>query len=82
MEEGAAWCGRANFTLKVENVEEFQCWNAPTEYSYNAKDMYRQVSYEVLDLSVSSITNTFNQPGFKVYSNIEQLLFEVCICVD
>ena len=40
--------------------------------------MYRQVYYEALDLSVTSITDRFDQPGFRVYSNVEQLFFKVC----
>ena len=40
--------------------------------------MYRQVYYEALDLAVNSISDRFDQPGFRVYSNVEQLLFKAC----
>ncbi len=40
--------------------------------------MYRQFYFEAVDLAVSSITARFDQPGFKVYSNVEQLLFKAC----
>ena len=56
----------------------FDAGNAAAEYPSTAKDMYRQVYYEALDLSVTSITDRFDQPGFKVYSNVEQLLFKAC----
>ena len=42
------------------------------------KDLYRQKYFEVLDLAAVSITDRFYQPGFKVYSNLEPLLFKVC----
>ena len=42
------------------------------------KDLYRPKYFEVLDLAVMSIMERFNQPGFKVYSNLEQLLFKAC----
>ena len=43
------------------------------EFHSTAKDLYRQVYFEVFDLAVATITSRFNQPGYKVYSNIEQL---------
>ena len=52
--------------------------NAAPEYPSTAKDMYRQSYYEALDLAVNSISQRFNQPGFRVYSNLEQFLFKAC----
>ena len=37
---------------------------------------------EVLDLAVASITACFDQPGYKIYSSIEQLLFKACMGED
>ena len=48
------------------------------EYPPTAKDHYRQLYFEVLDLAVTSIASRFDQPGFKIYSNVEQLLFKAC----
>ena len=42
------------------------------------KALYRQTYFEVIDLAVSSITERFEQPGFRIYSKIEQLLFKAC----
>ena len=52
--------------------------NAAPEYPSTAKNMYRQSYYEALDLAVNSISQRFDQPGFRVYSNLEQLLFKAC----
>jgi len=34
--------------------------------------------FEALDLATTSICNRFDQKGFKVFSNIQQLLFKAC----
>ena len=52
--------------------------NAAPEYPSTAKDKYRQSYYEALDLTVNSISQRFDQPGFRVYSNLEQFLFKAC----
>ena len=38
--------------------------------------------FEALDLAVTRITKKFDQPGLKIYSNIEQLLFKACSGID
>lgn len=40
------------------------------------ESLYRPVYFEVIDLTVSSITSRFDQKDFCIYSNIEQLLFK------
>ena len=52
------------------------------EFNATAKDLYRQVYFEAIDLAVTSINDRFDQPGYKVYSNVEQLLFQACSGVD
>ena len=49
-----------------------------TEFHSTAKDLYRQVYFEVFDLAVATITSRFDQPGYKVYFNIEQLFVKAC----
>ena len=51
--------------------------NSEGDFPAVAKDLYRQNYFEVLDLAVVSIIARFDYPGFKVYSNIEQL-FKAC----
>ena len=36
------------------------------------------VYYEALDLATTSITERFDQPGYKVYQNLETLVLKVC----
>ena len=40
------------------------------------EDHYRQIYYEALDLVTSSIEDRFNQPGYAVYQNLEELLIK------
>ena len=37
---------------------------------------YRRIYYEALDLIIESITDRFDQPGYGLYSNLEQLLLK------
>ena len=48
------------------------------EHFTTVKSYYRRIYFEVLDLAVTSIKDRFDQPGFKIYSNTEQLLFKAC----
>ena len=38
--------------------------------------MYRQQYYEALDFVISSVTAWFDQPGFKMYRNLQELLLK------
>ena len=51
---------------------------ASPEFHSSVEEMYRQIYYEALDLAVNSITDRFDQPGFRVYSNLKQLMVKAC----
>ncbi|KAL5476021.1 hypothetical protein EMCRGX_G025921 [Ephydatia muelleri] len=40
----------------------------------NIEDHYRRLYFEVLDLAVTGISQRFNQPGYSIYKNLENLL--------
>ena len=42
------------------------------------EDTYRQIYYEAIDLVIESINSRFNQPGYKVYLNVEDLVLNAC----
>ena len=42
------------------------------------EDTYRQIYYEALDLVSEAINSRFNQPGYKVYRNVEDLVLNAC----
>ena len=52
--------------------------SSEAQFHSTTKDLFRQVYFVAIDLAISSIKNRFAQPGFKVYSNVEQFLFKAC----
>ena len=51
---------------------------ADSEFHTDPKAYFRQLYYEAVDLTVSSIKDRFQQPGYEVYSKLEQLLLKSC----
>ena len=51
-------------------------------HSPTVKDHYRCCYYEALDLVISSIQERFNQPGYVVYRNLEELLLKAVNAKD
>ena len=49
---------------------------AESEFHDDPKACFRQHYFEALDLAVNCIRDRFDQPGYKVYSNLEQLLLK------
>ncbi len=45
-------------------------------YPGSAKDFYRQQYFEALDNAINCLIHRFDQPGYKTYSNLEQLLIK------
>ena len=48
------------------------------DFHTSVEDHYRAVYYEALDLVTMGINNRFDQPGYKVYRNIEELILKEC----
>ena len=42
------------------------------------KSYYCQLYYEAIDNIVSCLNDCFEQPGYRIYSNLEQLLVKAC----
>lgn len=49
---------------------------AEAEFFTDCKQYYHQQFYEALDLIVNSIKDRFDQPGYKAYKNLEDLLLK------
>ena len=47
------------------------------DFPESVESLYRHTYYEALDLIVSGIKARFDQPGYKLYSNLEALLVKV-----
>ena len=68
----------ATFPRRRKRPRRYEEGTSEGDFPAVAKDLYRQKYFEVLDLAVVIIIARFDQPGFKVYSNIKQLLFKAC----
>ena len=51
---------------------------ADSDFHADPKDCYRQQYFEAIDLVVNCIKDRFQQPGYEVYCNLEQLLLKAC----
>ena len=45
---------------------------------HSTHEITRQIYYEAFDLVIESINSRFNQPGYKVYRNVEDLVLNAC----
>ena len=50
--------------------------DTPDYVPETVKDNYRVSYFEIMDLAVTAISERFDQPGFKVFSQMEQFLLE------
>ena len=46
------------------------------DHPRNCKDFYRKEYYEALDLIINSIKSRFDQPGYRAYRNLQDLLIK------
>ena len=58
--------------------KQYDMGTGEAAFHSTVKDLYRQGYLEVFDLAVATITSRLNQLGYKIYSNIEQLLVKAC----
>ena len=48
------------------------------DYPSDLKDLFRQQYFEVIDLIIACINDRFDQPGYKIYRQAEELLLKSC----
>ena len=53
----------------------FGVGDAEPEHPATPYDYFKWISYEALDLIINCIKSKFNQPGYKVYCQLQQLVF-------
>ena len=64
---------------KRKRTVRYESGNAAPEFHTSIEGYYRQAYFEVLDVICSTIEDRFRQPGYQLYSNLEQLLLKaVC----
>ena len=48
------------------------------DFHTDPEDRYRQIYYEALDFVVQAVSDRFDQPGYRVYQNLQELLLMAC----
>ena len=54
--------------------KRFQIGDAEHFFPQTERDMYRQNYFEAMDLMINCVKNRFDQPGYKIFRNVEELL--------
>ena len=54
--------------------QRYEIGDSNPEFSSTAKDYYRRVYFEAVDLCISSINNRFEQVGFQMLQKLERVL--------
>jgi len=66
-----------NLPRKRKRPEYFGLTEPSTHhYHTSPKDWYRQIYFESFDLVISCIKNRFDQPDFKIYSHLQEVLLQ------
>ena len=63
---------------KRKTPARYQVGIGDTYFPISVKDEYRRQYFEAIDLAVSCIEDRFNQEGFKMLCNVEQLILKAC----
>ena len=61
---------------KRKMPKRFQTGAAEHFFPQSERDMYRQQYFEAMDLVINCVQNRFDQPGYKVLRNVEELLLK------
>jgi len=77
----------SHYKRSLVSVRQFfpRRWKAPRRYSdgdsdgshsETAEDMYRVAYFEAIDMAISTVQDRFDQPGYAMYRNLENLLLK------
>ena len=61
---------------KRKRTVQYESGNAAPEFHLSVEEYYHQAYFEVLDVICSIVEDWFRQPGYQLYSNLEQLLLK------
>ena len=67
---------------KRKKPKKFETGRSEGEFHTVPKDLFEQAYFESFDLAINSITDRFDQPGYKIYGKIEQLFLKACADSD
>ncbi len=59
---------------KRKTPRRFKVGEGDSSHSSTVEDHYRKLYFEALDLAINCIQDRFNQPGYKLYQTLEELI--------
>jgi len=65
-----------SFPRKQKATRRFEVGTSEGFFSHTLESFYRVEYMEALDLTINFIREHFNQPGYRIYCNLENLLFK------
>ena len=63
---------------KRKAPQRFQIGTTGGDFHAAPEDCYRQVYYEALDFVIRAVGDRFDQPGYRVYQNLQELFLKAC----
>ncbi len=63
---------------KRKAPQRFQIGATGGDFHTASEDRYRQMYYEALDFVVQAVGDRFDQPGYRVYRNLQELVLKAC----
>ena len=63
---------------KWKAPQQFQIGSTDGNFHTCSEDHYRQIYFEALDFVVQAVRGRFDQPGYRVYQNLQELVLKAC----
>ena len=63
---------------KRKAPQRFQIGTTDGDFHTASEDHYRQIYYEALYFVVQAVSDRFDQPGYRVYQNLQELILKAC----
>ena len=82
LEKKKAFNGNIDYPIlkwKTQAPGRYSLGKDPDEYPTTARDNYRKVYFEALDLLISHIEQRFQQPSFEIFKQIQSLVLDSLI---
>ena len=72
----------AQLPRKCKTPRRYDDGESSGDFANSPKSYYRQVYYEATDCIINCLKNRFDQPGYKIYSQLEELLIKASMGED
>ena len=73
--------GEPDLPRPCKMPKKYEDGNAMCEIHYEPKTYFQQQYYEAIDLAINCIKDRFQQPGYTVYCQLENLLLKAATTI-